>query len=149
MKHVVAVAIALGLVAIPVASQTQKPAALDTVIHAGRLIDGTSSTVREQVSVLIGAGRIVSVQAGFQTPAAAKVIDLRTATVMPGLIDAHTHITGEGTGNAIARAATETPLDDAVRSTVYARRTLEAGFTTIRNVEIGRASCRERVWIRV
>ena len=134
MKHVVAVVIALGLVAIPVASQTQKPAAVDTVIHAGRLIDGTSSTVREQVSVLIGAGRIVSVQAGFQTPAAAKVIDLRTATVMPGLIDAHTHITGEGTGNAIARAATETPLDDAVRSTVYARRTLEAGFTTIRNV---------------
>jgi len=62
------------------------------------------------------------------------VIDLRTSTVMPGLIDAHTHITGEGTGNAIVRAVTETPLDDAVRSTVYAKRTLEAGFTTIRNV---------------
>ena len=53
---------------------------------------------------------------------------------MPGLIDAHTHITGEGTDNAIVKAATETPLDAAVRSTVYARRTLEAGFTTIRNV---------------
>ena len=75
-----------------------------------------------------------AVQDGLQTPAGARVIDLRTSTVLPGFIDAHTHITGEGTGNAIVRAATETPLDDAVRSTVYARRTLEAGFTTIRNV---------------
>jgi imidazolonepropionase-like amidohydrolase len=82
----------------------------------------------------VAGDRIAGVQDGFQSPAGARVIDLRTATVMPGLIDAHTHITGEGTGNAIVRAATQTPLDDAVRSTVFARRTLEAGFTTIRNV---------------
>jgi len=74
------------------------------------------------------------VQDGFQAPAGTRVIDLRTSTVLPGFIDAHTHITGEGTGNAVVRAATESPVDAAVRSTAYAKRTLEAGFTTIRNL---------------
>jgi imidazolonepropionase-like amidohydrolase len=107
---------------------------VDVVIHAGRVLDGVGTSPREKASVLISGDRIASVQDGWTTPAGAKVIDLRTSTVMPGFIDSHTHITGEGTGNAIVRAVTETPLDDAVRSTVYARRTLEAGFTTIRNV---------------
>jgi imidazolonepropionase-like amidohydrolase len=107
---------------------------VDVVIHAGRLLDGVGTSPREKASVLIAGERVASVQDGWATPAGAKVIDLRTSTVMPGFIDSHTHITGEGTGNAIVGAVTETPLDHAVRSTVYARRTLEAGFTTIRNV---------------
>jgi imidazolonepropionase-like amidohydrolase len=123
------VAAALCL-AVP-SAQTPK---IDIAIHAGRLLDGTSTATRQNVSVLIAGEKIAGVQDGFQTPAGARVIDLRTATVMPGFIDSHTHITGEGTGNAIVRAATESPLDDAVRSTTYARRTLEAGFTTIRNL---------------
>jgi imidazolonepropionase-like amidohydrolase len=114
---------------------TEQPAAkVDVVIHAGRVIDGVGPSPREKVSVLIAGDRIASIQDGWQTPAGAKVIDLRTSTVLPGLIDCHTHITGEGTGNAIVRAATETPLDEAVRSTAYAKRTLNAGFTTIRNL---------------
>jgi len=113
--------------------QTATPK-VDIAIQAGRLIDGVGATARGQSTILIGGDRIVAVQDGFQAPAGARVIDLRTATVLPGLIDAHTHITGEGTGDAILHTATETPLDAAVRSTVYARRTLEAGFTTIRNV---------------
>jgi imidazolonepropionase-like amidohydrolase len=112
----------------------QTPAKVDVVIHAGRVIDGVGTSPREKASVLIAGDRIASIQDGWQTPAGAKVIDLRTSTVLPGLIDCHTHITGEGTGNAIVRAATETPLDEAVRSTVYAKRTLHAGFTTIRNL---------------
>jgi len=105
-----------------------------TAIQAGRLIDGVTGAPRGASTIVVTGDRITAVETGFVSPAGARVIDLRTATVMPGLIDSHTHITGEGTGNAIARAATETPLDAAVRSTVYARRTLLAGFTTIRNV---------------
>jgi imidazolonepropionase-like amidohydrolase len=113
----------------------QQPAVkIDVVIHAGRVIDGVGTSPREKASVLIAGDRIASVQDGWQTPAGATVIDLRSSTVLPGLIDCHTHITGEGTGNAIVRAATETPLDAAVRSTAFAKRTLNAGFTTIRNL---------------
>jgi imidazolonepropionase-like amidohydrolase len=129
----IAAAIASGALAASAQTQ-QKTPPVEIAVQAGRLIDGFSDAMRQQVTVLIGGGRILSVQDGFQAPAGVKVIDLRTSTVLPGLIDAHTHITGEGTGNAIVRAATESPLDDAVRSTAYAKRTLEAGFTTIRNV---------------
>lgn len=118
----------------PANGQNQAAPAADVAVQAGRLIDGTSTTVRERATVLIKGDRVVAVQDGWQAPAGARVIDLRTATVMPGLIDAHTHITGEGHDNAIVRAATLSPVDDAVRSTTYAKRTLEAGFTTIRNL---------------
>jgi imidazolonepropionase-like amidohydrolase len=103
-------------------------------IQAGRLIDGVSSQVRGPSTIVITGDRITSVENGFGAPAGARVIDLRTSTVLPGLIDSHTHITSGSIGNAIVRAATETPLDAAVKSTTYARRTLLAGFTTIRNV---------------
>jgi imidazolonepropionase-like amidohydrolase len=114
--------------------QDSAPQVLQVVVHAGRLIDGTSTTVRERVSVLTSGDRISDVQNGFVRPTGAQIIDLSRSTVMPGLIDSHTHITGEGTADAIVRAVTFGPVDAAVRSTVYARRTLDAGFTTIRNV---------------
>ena len=107
-----------GLVTAGPWAQKPAPPVPDQVIHAGRLIDGIAATPRERVSIVIAGNRVVGVEDGWQTPGGAKAIDLRTSTVLPGLIDSHTHITGEGTGNAIVRAATETPLDDAVRSTV-------------------------------
>jgi imidazolonepropionase-like amidohydrolase len=137
MLHLLARWIPVGLVAsMPLWLSAQTPAPrVDAVIQAGRLIDGLSTTVRERVTIVISGDRIMAVQDGWQpAPSGARLIDLKTSTVLPGLIDCHTHITGEGTGNAIVNTATMTPLDDAVRSTVYARRTLEAGFTTIRNV---------------
>jgi imidazolonepropionase-like amidohydrolase len=127
------IVIALAVISAASAAAWQKPAPV-SVIHAGRLIDGTGSTMRERVSVIVTGNRITRVDDGWPSPPGANVIDLRTSTVLPGLIDSHTHVTGEGTGNSLVRAATETPLDDAVRSTAFAKRTLEAGFTTIRNV---------------
>lgn len=109
--------------------------AKDMVIHAGRLIDGVSKTARTQVSILIHDDRITSVEPGFVTPAGAEVVDLSNDTVMPGLIDCHVHITGQfDGGNPVAEAATSTGFDSAYASVAYARRTLEAGFTTVRDV---------------
>ena len=125
------------MVAIAGASMQEPRAAVDKVVHAGRLIDGTSTSVRERVSILVAGERIVDVQPGFVTPAGAQIIDLSRQTVMPGLIDSHTHITSELGPNAIVEAVTKGAVDEAVRSTVYARRILDAGFTTIRNVGAG------------
>ena len=136
MWKLVAVTLMLGF---GVHSTAQQPATLaaDKVVHAGRLLDGVSAAPRERVSILIAGDRVIDVQAGFVNPAGAQVVDLTRATVMPGLIDTHTHITSELGPDAIVEAVTKGAVDDAVRSTVYARRTLDAGFTTIRNVGAG------------
>ena len=138
MRKYLTLAVALALAAAaPRVATAQQPPAATTVIHAGRLIDGVVGAARARVSILVSGDRIIGVQDGFVTPSGAKVIDLSTSTVLPGLIDAHVHITGEGTENAIVRAVTLSAVDDAVRSTAYAKRTLEAGFTSVRNVGAG------------
>ena len=119
-----------------IAAGTVAPAlAKDQVIHAGRLIDGVSKTPREHVSIVIHDERITGVENGFVTPAGAEVIDLSAATVLPGLIDCHDHVTMQSDGgNPVAEAVTTTVLDEELEATLYARHTLEAGFTSIRNV---------------
>jgi imidazolonepropionase-like amidohydrolase len=108
-----------------------------TVIKAGTLIDGTSSQPRRNQTIVIRGNRIESV--GGEAPAGARVIDLSNMTVLPGLIDTHTHIFLQGEDPAEGGYDVQLlkyPLAyRAARAVVSARRALEQGFTTIRDVE--------------
>ncbi|MDE2356010.1 MAG: amidohydrolase family protein [Alphaproteobacteria bacterium] len=120
----------------PAAGPGPGPAAgPDTVIHAGRLIDGASKTPRDKVSILIRADRIVGVEPGFVAPAGARVIDLSDETVLPGLIECHDHISASfHKGDPIRSAVTRTAYDDEIDAVNNARAELLAGFTSVRDV---------------
>jgi len=106
-----------------------------TVIHAGRLIDAVSDRVQEGVTVTVDGNTIVSVEQGYRQPASSdKVIDLRNATLMPGLMDMHVHITSEYRRSSELDGFKDEPADIAFESVQYAERTLLAGFTTVRDL---------------
>lgn len=111
-----------------------------TVIHCGRLLDVPGRAPREDVSLVVRDGKIASVEDGFVDEVdgspAARVVDLRDRFVLPGLIDCHTHLTGQSVPVAerIRKLMTETEAHAAIDGVVYAERTLQAGFTTVRNV---------------
>src|SRR6185437_13785815 len=89
--------------------------AKDVVIHAGTLIAGVSESPRRQVSILVRDDKIVAVEPGFQTPAGAEVIDLSSATVLPGFIDCHVHVSSKlpSRVNATEDWVTHTDIDRA------------------------------------
>lgn len=117
------------------------PAPQVTVIRAGTLIDGKSDRPRRDQVIVIRGNKIESVSdaANAKTPAGATVIDLSQQTVLPGLIDSHTHIFLQGEdpakGGYDANILTAPLSLRAARATVSARRALEQGFTTLRDVE--------------
>lgn len=116
------------------ASQPGSTAPAVTALHCGHFIDTAAGKTLGATTVVIEGGRVRDVQAGTQTPAGAKEIDLSTQTCLPGLIDSHTHLTSETSRTAFLDRFHWNVADYAVRSTVYARRTLMAGFTTVRNL---------------
>ncbi|MGB6307767.1 MAG: amidohydrolase family protein [Steroidobacteraceae bacterium] len=105
-----------------------------TALQCGHLIDTAGGKMLGETTIVIEAGRIKQVLSGAQAPAGAKTIDLGTQTCMPGLIDAHTHLTDQTSRTGYVDKFHWNVADYAVRSTVYARRTLLAGFTTVRNL---------------
>ena len=107
------------------------------VIHAGNLIDTQNGQVLRERSVFVKDKKILKVVKGFQTPKDAKVIDLKDSTVMPGLMDMHTHISLEFNRKTYIEKFTISEGDMAIRSVTYAKKTLMAGFTTIRDLGDG------------
>jgi len=106
-----------------------------TLVHAGTLIDGRADTARRNVTIIIDGERIAEVADGFAAPAAGDtVVDLKSATVMPGLMDMHVHLTGEQSPTSYTERFYLNPADYALRATTYAKKTLHAGFTTVRDL---------------
>lgn len=99
------------------------------------MIDGVADAPRKNVTLTIEGEKIVAIADGFIAGAANdKVIDLKNATVLPGFIDCHVHLTGEQSEKSYTEWIFLNLVDYAFRSTVYARRTLQAGFTTVRDL---------------
>jgi imidazolonepropionase-like amidohydrolase len=105
-----------------------------TALNCGHLIDTVNGKLLGDSTIVIENGRVREVLNGMQAPAGARLIDLKTETCMPGLIDSHTHLTGQTSRTGYVDKFHWNVADYAIRSTVYARRTLMAGFTTVRNL---------------
>ena len=106
-----------------------------TLIHCGHLIDGKNRTPQNRMTVIVEGRTIVAVEKGFTIANTGdEVIDLSAKTVLPGLIDLHVHIESETNKDQALQRFTLNEADIAFRSAVYARRTLMAGFTTVRDL---------------
>jgi imidazolonepropionase-like amidohydrolase len=102
----------------------------------GRLIDTKTGAVINNVVILIEGDKITAAGPDVAIPSEVEVIDLKDKTVLPGLIDCHTHMTSQP-GNYYEDIFRKSPIDVAITAHIYARRTLEAGFTTVRDVGAG------------
>ncbi len=128
MRHTLAPLIALlTLVPLPLAAQA-------TVLRAARLIDGNGGPLLTPGMVTIEGNRITAVGSNVSVPSGATVIDLGNATLLPGLIDLHTHLTSTDGHSWEEELVMTTPGEAALYGARNARRTLLAGFTTVRDM---------------
>lgn len=106
-----------------------------TFIHCGYLIDGKSNVAQSQMTIVIEGNKITSVLKGFASQSSGDtLIDLSKKTVMPGLIDMHVHLEGETNKDQALQRFTLNEADIAFRAAAFARKTLMAGFTTVRDL---------------
>jgi imidazolonepropionase-like amidohydrolase len=132
MRKVSFVSIGLSLLlAFSASAQTPKT----SYVKAGHLFDSQSGTYKENVVLVIEDERVKSVEgAGFAVPAGAEVVDLSKAYVLPGLIDCHTHLGARADRYDPIYDFKDTPFDSAIAGVVNAKKTLDAGFTSVRDV---------------
>jgi imidazolonepropionase-like amidohydrolase len=106
-----------------------------TLIYSGSLLDSVADALKKEMTVVVDGERIVSVDAGYTAAAAGdKIIDLKNATVMPGWIDCHVHLDSQSSPTTYTEWTSMEPGDYALRAQFYAKKTLLAGFTTVRNL---------------
>ena len=107
-----------------------------TVVRAARMLDVVKGELVSPAVLVVADGKIRSVGTS-DLPSHARSIDLGDLTLLPGLIDAHTHLTSDLSGEWVTRSVRELPADAALRGASHARKTLLAGFTTVRDVGAG------------
>ena len=129
---VTALTVASALLAHAAQAQDNKPAAV--AVHCGHLLDVDAGKLLGETTIVIEGARITAVRAGRTDMPGATAVDLGNETCLPGLIDSHTHLTSQTSPTAYSDQFRWNTADYAIRSTVYAKRTLLAGFTTVRNV---------------
>ncbi len=110
--------------------------AQNTYLHCGKLIDTKSGKVLSEKTIVISGNKISSVENGYVTPKNSEdiVIDLKSKTVMPGLIDMHVHIESETSPKSYIEGYTLNDADVAFNALKYAEVTLMSGFTTVRDL---------------
>jgi imidazolonepropionase-like amidohydrolase len=107
--------------------------ALGDVIYAGTLIDGSGAKPRQNVTLFIEGNTIRAIENGFSDAGDDTLIDLRDYTVLPGLMDMHVHLDGEYDRGSYLGRFTRNEADYALNAAHFANKTLQAGFTTVRN----------------
>ncbi len=135
--RVVLSGLAVAVLASPLAVTEAQEKPPTTVLKAARLFDATGDTTIANGVVIVEGGKITNVGSGLAIPAGAVVVELGNATLVPGFMDAHTHLTEESGDNWYKETVEglRRPVpEQAIRAAEYARRTLMAGFTTVRDV---------------
>ncbi len=133
VKWVASIIAVIVFIAAPICAQNPEAGVKHIAVRAGRLIDGLGGPPMQNAIILIENDRIKAVGPKVSIPAGAEVIDLSSSTVLPGLIDCHTHVTMQPS-DYYESLFRRSPIDVAIMAPLYARRTLEAGFTTVRDL---------------
>jgi imidazolonepropionase-like amidohydrolase len=133
MRHILLTAALIAAPALPALAQAE---AGDTYIHAGRLLDRPGQAPRGASTIVVRDGKVAEIRNGHAAPpAGARLIDLSSKFVLPGLIDSHTHLDSDRAGNeGLLAGLTESDQLSAYETLWNARKTLNAGFTTVRNL---------------
>jgi imidazolonepropionase-like amidohydrolase len=122
-------AIAISLAA----AATAAPAR--TLIYCGAILDSIGDAPKKEITIVVDGDRIAAVQSGYTAAASGdKTIDLKNATVTPGWIDCHVHLDSQSSPTTYTEWTSMEPGDYALRGAFYAKKTLLAGFTTVRNL---------------